>query len=342
MGKAVRLRWLWAGLLVCSLAGCSYMSGDQPASKQPPVQAEGGAFQVRLSQPLEDERWLPQAQAALEKKAVAQLQHNFMTQVLEPERARLEATLSPYEKRLLAKMKWGVPPLKAIQLPTFMPKVVYKDDTLQVIKEVDRAALAKVLAERIATLDRALLAYRFVPDTQPRLVQIQYLLPAYPLLLDRALYQRLLQRLPIDYTRRKQDVYAESLLGKLQTLMRKFAVAVRANIDKDATFESGLRALLVEQGLNLQGMPDVFMLYDVQAQVQPQGGQFEALFSGQMRLADASEVPFDQFSFQVRKQSETAQLARAKAVRAVGMTLLNHLDNLLLKRYYVLQGVYQK
>jgi hypothetical protein len=342
MGGKKRLHGVFAVLALSSLIGCSYLPGDKKAPSTQAVQAQGGAFEVTVSQTLSDESQLPQAQAALEKQAVTQLQKHFLEEVIQTEQARLQAHLSPYEKRLLGKMKWRAEAIPPIELPTFMAKVTYAENTLKVTKEVDRAALAKILAERIAKIDQALLAYRFVPDTQPRLIQIQYLLPAYPLLLERELYVSVLQRLPMDYERRIQDVYATTLLGKLQTLMRKFAIEVRANLSKDATVETGLRTLLAEQGLNLQGMPDVFVLYDAERQVTPLNDGVEVTVQGRVSLADANEVPFAQFSYRLSKQGTTEQTAQLKANRALTEKTLQHLDNLLLKRFYILQGVYQK
>ncbi|SIN68873.1 hypothetical protein SAMN05443662_0063 [Sulfurivirga caldicuralii] len=342
MGGRKRLHGVFAVLALYSLIGCSYFPGDKKAPSAQAVQAQGGAFEVTVSQTLPDETQMPQAQAALEKQAVTQLQKHFLEEVIQAEQERLQAHLSLYEKRLLGKMAWRADAIPPIELPTFMAKVTYKEDTLKVTKEVDRAALAKILAERIAKIDQVLLAYRFVPDSQPRLVQIQYLLPAYPLLLERQLYERVLQRLPMDYDRRVQDIYATTLLGKLQTLMRKFTIEVRANLSKDATVETGLRTLLAEQGLNLQGMPDVFVLYDAQRQVTAFNGGVEVTVQGRISLADANEVPFAQFNYHVRKQGTTAQTAETKAIRAITEKTLHHLDNLLLKRFYILQGVYQK
>jgi len=239
-------------------------------------------------------------------------------------------------------MKWQPARLPAFELPTFTPQLAYDGKTVRVTVEVDKAALQKRLAARIAELDHALLAYRFVPDGQSRLIQIQYLLPAYPLLLERARDRQLLERLPFDAGRRVQDAYASALLGKLQTLLRKFSIELRANLEKDGVVESGLRALLIEQGLSMEDMPDLFVLYDAQRTTQPVNDGVEVTLQGQISLTDADEVPFERFDFRLSKRSETERMAQQKAIREVAERTLQGIDRLLLKRYYVLQGTYQK
>jgi len=324
--------WLVMWLLPLVLSGCVI---------QPSLSPEDST--VRPSEWMLDEEKLSLIAAlppeADEQKvlltAQQRLQHLFEQKHWQPAVQKVWSALTPFERRLLARMGYTPEKMAAPVLKAYVTGRKASAAAEQLTIEVDRVALVKALKARAAHIEEILMRdFRRVPDHVSHAKQLRALVPALPLLLERKVIEQQLWRWAPAYAPGRGWRLTEKLYSHLHELFKRFSATVQADVDKDIQFEKGLQTILPRFGiLNAAGVPDLHVYYDAIESSAETAEGVRVTYRGNFRLLDTLEDPLDQFGFEVHAADGMKDLARQRAIMAAAQELVEHLDRWMLQEY---------
>lgn len=230
-----RSGWLLLALLVLSqcTAPVSEQGSSSATSKQATssvVQSEAAPFHVGAWHFSSDFPWRLQARIEASGPLTAEHRYALRDRAARRMGARLlkqagedvRLAYGPFPalvETLLKRWRWQPQPLRVPLHQGHWHTVA--PGRWQVTWDMDDIALSEQLAARVARLDRQLQRYRFFSDTEPAMVQLNRLLPAWLLLMERAHATVILDRLIPGRAETKRDRLARELLNHVNHLFRQ-------------------------------------------------------------------------------------------------------------------------
>ncbi len=321
-----------AGVLTAGMSGCVTLPWQKTAApaEEPQLRSHGD-WGVWVSMPSERK-----PDDALRQRLLEKARAQLSARLTQASRAPVDAwlrDLPPFMHRLLEKMNWREVEVRA---PVYAVQFAWSAEqkVLDGQVELDWAKLVKQLRARRAALDAQLRCYRRVPDRVSHLKQLQALIPALPLLLERLQLRTLQWRFDPDSRVDKADRLARMLLERVHTLAMQLHVEVDTEVEKHRAFERLLRAQLAREGFSLRAKPaDLRVLYAVTRRLERQGGHVRVLYETDLELTDGDGVPFAQYRLDASGEGHSEKLAEVEAMATLGRSIVDKLLDYLLRAY---------